>query len=140
MRKVIVALGICVGAVVAIGGGAAASQKIYVANAVCTGHAFKPKAIIIACGDGNFRASHLHYSRYGGRTAKASGTLVENRCVPNCASGKFVSYPGSIKLSDVRTCQGSLYYERIAWTFTGTSPNPSRRGSVTIKPQACGGP
>jgi hypothetical protein len=140
MRKLWVLIVLCACGATAVGSASAANARIYVANLVCTGNAFKPKRITIACGDANFFASHLHYSRYGGRTAKAVGKLVENNCVPSCVGGRFVAYPGSVKLSDVQTCNGRLYYERIAWTFMATNPNPSRRGSVTIKPQACGGP
>jgi hypothetical protein len=129
---------ICV-AIPSVGIASAARDRIYVANFGCTGHSYKPQRITIACGDGNFYAAHLRYRSYGGPTAKAVGKLVQNDCVPSCVAGKFVSYPGAIKLSQVRACQGRLYYERIAWTFTGASPDPARRGSIGIKPQTCVG-
>jgi hypothetical protein len=140
VRKLAVSLGVllCVGPSVGIAD--AAGRRIYVANAGCTGHSYRPRKITIACGDANFYAARLRYRAYGGPTARATGRLVENKCVPSCVAGKFASYRGSIQLSDVRTCDGRLYYERLSWTFIGTSPNPSRRGSMTIKPQACSGP
>lgn len=33
--------------------GSFAGQRVYVANYACTGHAYKPRTITLACGDGN---------------------------------------------------------------------------------------
>jgi hypothetical protein len=109
-------------------------QRVYVAALLCTGHAMKPRMIFITCGDGNFFAAHLRYTRYGGRTARATGQLVDNNCRPDCAAGKLVSYPGTITLSEIRPCHGRLYYDRISWRFLrGPYPN----GHQNIRPDAC---
>jgi hypothetical protein len=122
-----------------VGIASAAGARIYVANVVCVGRAYKPRTITIACGDGQFFAAHLRYKSYGRAFASAAGKLVENDCTPSCAGGRDISYPGRIRLSRIEKCDGGSYYERISWTFTGVSPNPSPRGSVTIKPQAVRG-
>lgn len=104
-------------------------------RAGCSGHQWRPSTIIIACGDGNFYATHLRYSAYGGKTARASGSLVDNDCEPDCVGGTFHSYVGSVTLGDVATCDGRLYYDRIWWRFAG--PHPFRDGNVLLAPEAC---
>lgn len=110
-------------------------HRIYVAAKGCTGHAFQPRQIVIACGDGNFYAAGLHWSAYGGRTARATGRLDSNDCRPSCVAGHFHSYAGAVTLGRVASCHGRLYYDRLTWRFSGHGP--FRNGSVSIRPQAC---
>jgi len=37
-------------------------------------------------------------------------------------------------LKDIRRCGGSLFYTRIAWSYTGRSPVPARSPSQSIGP------
>lgn len=140
VRKLAFLIGVLLCAGLAAGVAGASTRKIFVANKACTGHTYKPRTIVIACGDGSFYASHLRYRSYGGSTARARGKLVANDCKPSCVAGKFHAYPGRIKLSHVATCNGRRYYERISWTFTGRHDGQRRTGSASIKPDTCAGP
>jgi hypothetical protein len=128
------------GLVLIIGVARAAPSRISVANHSCTGHAYRPAQITIECRDGKFYAAHLRYRTCGGATASATGYLVENNCLPDCAKGMAIESPGTIKLSHVQPCDGRFYYERIAWKLIESRGHPSPRGSRTIKPRVCGGP
>ena len=107
----------------------------FVAAAFCSGRDRRPKTIVIDCGNGTFYASHLRYSRYGHRTAEATGRLLYSPCWPDCPSEHFNSYRGTIILSQIRFCQGHRYYERIAWRFKGKGPFPD--GAASLQPVAC---
>jgi hypothetical protein len=115
--------------------GRSGSGRIFVAANGCHGHAWRPRTIIIACGDGNFYATGLRYSRYGGHVGRAKGQLHDNTCRPDCVHGHFVSYRGEITLSNIRRCRGRRYYTRISWRYTQQSPYPN--GHTRISPFSC---
>jgi hypothetical protein len=98
-----------------------------------------PVQITIECRSGMFYAAHLRYRKYGGASASATAELVQNICLPNCTDGMAIESPGTIKLSHVQSCEGRLYYERIAWKLIESRGHRSPHGSRTIKPRACGG-
>ena len=111
--------------------------RVYVASNGCTGHAYQPTTIIIACGTGQFYVSNLKYRSYGGATAIATGRLHLDDCNPNCAQGAFRSYRGRVRLSQVAACRGRLYYDEISWRFLGRSPTPNSTGTQNIAPEDC---
>ena len=47
--------------------------RVYVASNDCSGHAYRPTTIIIACGTGQFYVTNLKYRSYGQPTAVATG-------------------------------------------------------------------
>jgi hypothetical protein len=138
-QSIRLSLGVLLGLLLVVGVAGAVPRRIYVANVSCTGHAYRPRQITIACRDGKFYAAHLRYRTYGGATASAAGELVENNCLPNCTDGMAIKSPGTIRLSHAQSCHGRLYYERIAWKIIESKGHPEPHGSGTIKPQLCGG-
>jgi hypothetical protein len=133
-------LGVLLSLLLVVGVAGAVPRRIYVANVSCTGHAYRPVQITIECRSGKFYAAHLRYGKYGGASASATAELVENNCLPNCTDGMAIESAGTIKLSDVHSCDGRLYYERIAWKLIESKGYRSPHGSGTIKPRVCGGP
>lgn len=100
---------------------ASATSSLKVTN--CNKAASKPKQLTLTCGDGNTYLKSLSWSSFGGTTAQGKGTFVTNTCKPNCASGKNVSYPASVKATGSRACKGGLrVYGRLTITFTGRKP------------------
>lgn len=96
----------------------AATAKVYVAAKGCTGRAYRPTKLILACADANLYVTGLKYSSYGGATATATGTIHVNECKPNCAAGMFRVYPGTIELGDlVRCSDGRTYYGKAKYDF-----------------------
>ena len=122
--KIIVAT-VCLAAVpsVAVAATAAsASGKPFAIN--CSTEKFKPKRIVIACGDAGIWLGKLKWSSWTGASAKGTGVYNQNDCTPDCATGKIKSYPVQVTLSKVKTCPGQTNpaFKHAALTFTGTRP------------------
>lgn len=95
-----------------------ATTRVFVAAEGCRGHAYKPRKMVLACADANLYVTELSYSSYGAREAKASGRFHVNDCTPNCAGGRFHTYRGSVRLSDVVRCaDGRRYFSRARYSF-----------------------
>jgi hypothetical protein len=110
-------------------------RRVYVASKACTGHTYRPRQIILACGDAGFYATGVAYRVYGDRTAVASAQLHVHNCVPNCAQSAFHAYPGKLTLLAVVRCSdGRLYYSRARYRFAGVNPYGPSSGSANIEP------
>jgi hypothetical protein len=84
----------------------------------------RPSGIVLACADGNASLSHLVWSSWTLSAATATGVYVHNTCSPNCAQGKFVSTPATVRLDyPIRTSAG-VEFGGISFTY----PDPSEPG------------
>jgi hypothetical protein len=89
----------------------------------CVKASSAPKLLTLTCGDGNTALSGLRWSSFGGTDARASGTFETNTCTPNCAAGKVVRYPVSVKAYDTRSCKRGLkVYNKLTLRFTSRKP------------------
>lgn len=107
-----------------------AASLLFVGAAMGAGHvfvllwgqsfAYKPKSFRMS-GDSTLFAQKLHWSRWGGKTARGTGVAAFNLCRPDCAAGHFVHYPARIVLSKRRYCRtaGFTFYEVTTLTVTG---------------------
>ncbi|MHB1467759.1 MAG: hypothetical protein ACYCU0_13175 [Solirubrobacteraceae bacterium] len=99
-------------------GAKGSAARVYVAAKGCIGRAYKPTKLVLACADANLYVTGLKFSSYGASTAKATGTIHENQCKPNCAAGKFATHPATIVLTDVVKCSdGNAYYAKAKYSF-----------------------
>ncbi len=64
------------------------------------GSPIEPSTIFIGCATSNTYLSDIQWTYWGLLTATATATIDINQCVPNCAMGKYTSYPVSVVLSD----------------------------------------
>lgn len=111
-------------AVAALAMSASAAAPLKITN--CNKAVSRPKLLTLTCGDGNTVLKGLSWSSFGGTTAQAKGTFVTNTCKPNCAQGKDVSYPVSVKASTSKKCKGGVgVYKEVALTFPGRKPGKS---------------
>jgi hypothetical protein len=106
---------------------AAFSMSAFAASPVkitnCIKASSRPRQFTLTCGDGNTVLKGLSWSSFGGATAQAKGTFVTNTCEPNCAEGKDVSYPVSVKATSPKTCKGGVrVYGKLALVFTARTP------------------
>jgi hypothetical protein len=70
----------------------------------CTGKlTFKPSTYVLSCADYGAGWTEMTWSVWNASTASGHGFLRQNDCTPNCASGKFVDYRGTVTLSKVIT-------------------------------------
>lgn len=82
----------------------------------------RPATIILACGDGNALAKELSWRTWTGTHAAGRGDLVQNDCTPDCAGGRFHSYPARFALSDPVDAAGRAYFTKVTITFPGSRP------------------
>lgn len=132
--RVLIAAFLLLGAV-AISALASADARRVVGN--CTKSQVRPSAIIIACADDNLSLTRLHWSSFGGTTAHASGEYYVNDCTPNCAAGRFHSYPIELVLSRAKPCpDGRDDYRSATISFTSTRP-PGQRSARSQQLLSC---
>ncbi|MFD3327336.1 hypothetical protein [Streptomyces sp. NPDC058701] len=87
----------------------------------------RPETFLLACGDGNNRLVDLDWKTWGHRTATATGTDMANECRPNCAAGRFLSYPVSVTLANPEPWPDRPGVERfttIRLLFPADAPSP----------------
>ena len=101
---------------------ASAATPLKITN--CNKAASRPKLLTLTCGDGNTALKGMSWSSFGGATAAGKGTFVTNTCEPNCAEGKNVSYPVSVKATGSKKCKGATVYAKLSLTYTGPKKPP----------------
>ncbi|MGW1325586.1 hypothetical protein ACWD64_23990 [Streptomyces antibioticus] len=85
----------------------------------------RPKAFILACGDGNSRLVSLHWDTWGARSARATGVNVVNDCDPYCAAGSFHPYAVVVRLDRPEPWKKNPrieHYTRMTLTYLGERP------------------
>lgn len=118
--KIIVAVAVLAAPSVALAAGNASQP--FAIN--CNTEQFKPKRIVLACGDAGTWLGKLKWSSWSGSSAKGAGRYNANTCTPDCAAGHIKSYPVKVTLSKPKTCPGQthLAFKRAALNYTGTRP------------------
>jgi hypothetical protein len=126
--RVLVAAGLLFGAIV-ISALASGNARRVVGN--CTKSEVRPATIIIACADDNLSLTRLRWTTFGATQAHASGHYYVNDCTPNCAAGRFHSYPITLILSKAKVCpDGHDDYQSAAVTFTASRPAGEKSARV----------
>lgn len=74
-------------------------------------------------GDGTGELLRLHWTSFGGATAKATGADRVNDCTPTCAGGKWHTFASHVTLSRPVTCHGLRVYSSLVIA------NPASAGS-----------
>jgi hypothetical protein len=123
-----------IAAVLAAGSGSAAVASSAAAKPVvlvnCTGKALvRPASYILTCADANDSLAGVHWVSWAG-VAFGSGKEVLNDCYPNCADGKFHSYPVLITLWRAEPRPGNSaqrYFSRLTVIRTGSRTVPHGR-------------
>jgi hypothetical protein len=125
LYKLLLASATLVAAIVVFGAiSASAASPLKITN--CNTAASRPRLLTLTCGDGNTVLKGLSWSTFGGSSAQAKGTFVMNTCEPDCAAGKDVSYPVTVKATSPRTCKkGVRVYNKLTIQFTGRAPKSS---------------
>lgn len=90
----------------------------------CATTQFKPKKIVIACGDAGIWLGKLKWSSWGAMRASGTGVYNANDCTPTCSAGHIKSGPVKVTLSNPKTCPGQthLAFKQAALTYAGTRP------------------
>jgi hypothetical protein len=89
--------------------------------------AVRPAKVTIACADANFYVDRLRWSNWGTKSATATGTAHVKDCTPNCAAGRFHTYPATLTVSQPTRCNGRAVFTHVAWRFTRARPSGQPR-------------
>jgi hypothetical protein len=102
---------------------------------------FKPKKIVIACGDGGIWLSKLRWSSWNATGATGAGTYNQNNCTPNCVNGHINSAPVKVTLSKPKMCPSQSHpaFKQATLTYTGTRPKGAPAKVKFICPVLPGG-
>ncbi|MDQ6745896.1 MAG: hypothetical protein M3Z27_07795 [Actinomycetota bacterium] len=129
MRRI---LGLCaLLALLALPGAALAgapSGQVRVTN--CLHARYKPRTLIIACGDGGILLEQLRWSRWTRTRASGSGLEAVNDCSPDCARGHFHRTPATVTLSRPISCRGQRHrlFDLLSIRFRGVrGPHATER-------------
>jgi hypothetical protein len=89
----------------------------------CDAPSYRPRSIIIACGDGNFGLAHLRWRGWNRAVATARGKAYANDCVPYCAAGKFHQFRVRLRAYRPRRVgAGGYAYTRLRISYPGARP------------------
>lgn len=102
----------------------------------------RPRAFGLACADGNDNLSKLKWTVWSPGFATATGTQTMNDCTPNCASGKYRSYPVRVVLwgtSTVPRHSAQRRYTMITLLYTGKQPSVYNGGTKIAGPPSVTG-
>jgi hypothetical protein len=101
---------------------AAASAGRPVTMINCSNRAVvRPSQFVLTCADGNDYVTKLHWASWR-NVAFGSGIEHVNDCIPDCAAGRFFSYPVLITLwrPEARPGHaGQKYFSRLTEIHTG---------------------
>ncbi|HTX32376.1 MAG TPA: hypothetical protein VMD09_13420 [Solirubrobacteraceae bacterium] len=101
----------------------------------CTTAAYKPKRLVLACGDGSEYLAKLKWSRWTATNAMAAGMDEVNNCTPDCVKGRFKGYPVTVTLSRPRRCKsvkGHEVFGRIVLKYSDAHPGPKPTNTESL--------
>lgn len=77
---------------------------------------------MLTCADDDLRVEGPTWSSWTASGAAGHGTVLENQCVPNCATGKFAKYPVAVALSAVKSSAEGPWSSRLTVTWGRDRP------------------
>jgi hypothetical protein len=106
-------------------GAAAAGQRSTVIFDCSGQRQTRPSSLILTCADANDALTALHWASWAVGQAFGTGAEKVNTCTPDCADGKFVSYPALITLwrpEPLPGHPGVRYFTRITRIYPANRP------------------
>ena len=79
----------------------------------CESEVYKPKTIMLTCGDGGWIVYKIKWQTWTKEKATGTGYFRENLCEPNCAEGKLVEAPVNVTLTDLTPYKGKYYLRSL---------------------------
>ena len=79
----------------------------------CEYPAYRPKSIMIYCGDGGVYISKIKWKTWNKDGASGRGEYYRNLCQPDCADGKIVHAPVKVSLSELTPRKGKFYLRTL---------------------------
>lgn len=113
-------------AISAVAFAASAGRRVWVPE--CNKAVYKPRQLLLACGDGTNYLAKLEWTRWGTRSATGTGVDEVDDCTPDCARGHFHGYPAAVTLSGPRRCAHVKHqrdFARIVLQYSAAHPGTS---------------
>jgi hypothetical protein len=107
-------------ALVCVAAASAGSSPVYLSS--CGTLVQRPHAVVLACADANYELVSLSWKTWGGPTAAATGKVRANTCTPNCAGGRFRTYPVEVGVLGARRCGSKRIYLKLTLDYPGRRP------------------
>ncbi|HSD24431.1 MAG TPA: hypothetical protein VLB79_08910 [Solirubrobacterales bacterium] len=108
-----------------------AKRPLLISN--CAKAKFKPKNVIIACGDASFGARGMTWSAWTKKRALGTGTGEINDCNPDCVHGTTRRAPIELRLTKPQRCSnGQRLFSKLHYTWTAGAPVGPASGSVPM--------
>jgi len=127
-------LAIVLGAVAVAGAAAKPADRTYV-TAHCSGAVFKPRWIVLTCGDAGLVATKLQWTQWGMKKAHGAGLGKEKVCKPNCAAGRVARGAMKLILSRPRFCRqdGKRHFTKVHYKWIPAAPGEGRnQGTIPL--------
>jgi len=98
----------------------------------CQEGAYRPRSVIVTCGDANFRLRKIRWRGWTRNVATGRATAMANDCTPSCVAGTFRRYKVAVRAYRPRRCpeSGRYQYTRLRIRFIGRKWNPGPRRFV----------
>jgi hypothetical protein len=124
---------------IALGAVAVAAAKpagrTYVASN-CYNAAFKPRQIVLACGDAGLIATKLQWTEWGTTKAHGAGLGEQRVCKPTCVAGKVAKGAMKLVLSKPRFCRqdGKRHFTKVHYKWIPAAPAEGPNQGTTPLP------
>ena len=90
----------------------------------CEYPAYRPETIMIYCGDGGAYIDKITWNTWSKKGARGIGEYHRNLCEPNCADGKFVQAPVTIRLTELTPRKDKFYLRTLDMSSTSGKDFP----------------
>ena len=99
--------------------GASGVKRVTIPSVLtCAGKVvIRPASYVLACADGNSYFDSIKWTTWGTTSATGAATFVENNCEPDCAAGKFIDYPATLRLSKPKSTKLGLLFGSVNYTY-----------------------
>jgi hypothetical protein len=129
-----IALAICLVAFAVATAVAMPTERTYVTSD-CSGASFKPKSIVLTCGDAGLVATKLQWPQWGTKEAHGAGLGEEKVCKPNCAAGKVAKAAMKVVLSKPKLCpqDAKRHFTKIHYKWIPAAPGEGpNQGTIPL--------
>jgi hypothetical protein len=131
---ILVAVAVVAGAFAVSSAVAMSANRTYVTSD-CSGAAFKPKSIVLTCGDAGLLVRKLQWPQWGTKKAHGAGLGEEKICKPNCAAGKVGKEAMKVILSKPKLCpqDGKRHFTKLHYKWIPAAPGEGpNQGNVPL--------
>ena len=93
----------------------------------------RPKQIVVTCADGGVSVGKISWSRWDANSARGTGTLSWNTCLPtDCADGIVETYTVRITLGRVASGPSVSVFTRMILAFPDGGPAAAEKATYTL--------